>query len=50
MTPEEVKQQAIAILQDILQFYNPVFADGIMDEFEIRMKNLELTYTPDRKE
>ena len=50
MTNDEVKQQAIAILQDIIQFYQPVYADGIMDEFEIRMKNLELTYTPDRKE
>lgn len=50
MTPDEVKQQAILILQDILNFYKPVYADGIMDEFEIRMKNLELTYTPDRKE
>lgn len=50
MTPEEVKQQAIMILKDIIQFYQPVYADGIMDEFEIRMKNLELTYTPDRKE
>lgn len=40
MTPDEVKQQAILILQDILNFYKPVYADGIMDEFEIRMKNL----------
>lgn len=40
MTPEDVKQQAIAILQDILQFYNPIFADGIMDEFEQRLNSI----------
>lgn len=40
MTPEEVKQQAIAILQDILQFYNPIFADGIITEFEQRLNSI----------
>lgn len=40
MTPEEVKQQAIAILKDIIQFYQPVYADGIMDEFEQRLNSI----------
>ena len=40
MSNEEVKQQAIAILQDILQFYNPIFADGIITEFEQRLNSI----------
>lgn len=40
MTNEEVKQQAIAILQDIIQFYQPVYADGIITEFEQRLNSI----------
>lgn len=40
MSNEEVKQQAIAILKDIIQFYQPVYADGIMDEFEQRLNSI----------
>ena len=40
MSPEEVKQQAIAILQDIMQFYQPLYAEGILTEFENRLNSI----------
>lgn len=40
MSNEEVKQQAIAILQDIIQFYKPVHAEGILTEFEQRLNSI----------
>lgn len=40
MSPEEVKQQAIAILQDIIQFYQPLYAEGILTEFEQRLNSI----------
>lgn len=40
MSNEEVKQQAIAILQDIIQFYQPVHAEGILTEFENRLNSI----------
>ena len=40
MTNDEVKQQAIAILQDIIQFYQPVNAEGILTEFENRLNSI----------
>ena len=40
MTPEEVKQQAMAILQDIIQFYQPLYAEGILTEFEQRLNSI----------
>lgn len=40
MTNDEVKQQAIMILKDIIQFYQPVYADGIITEFEQRLNSI----------
>lgn len=40
MTPDEVKQQAIAILQDIIGFWNPIHAEAILTEFENRLKKV----------
>ena len=40
MTNDEVKQQAIAILQDIIHFYQPVHAEGILTEFEQRLNSI----------
>lgn len=40
MSNEEVKQQAIAILQDIIQFYQPLYAEGILTEFENRLNSI----------
>lgn len=40
MTPEEVKQQAIAILQDIIGFWNPLHAEAILNEFENRLQKV----------
>ena len=40
MSPEEVKQQAMAILQDIIQFYQPLYAEGILTEFENRLNSI----------
>lgn len=40
MSNDEVKQQAIAILQDIIQFYQPLYAEGILTEFENRLNSI----------
>lgn len=40
MTSDEVKQQAIAILKDIIQFYQPLYAEGILTEFEKRLNSI----------
>lgn len=40
MTSEEVKQQAISILQDIIGFWNPLHSEAILKEFENRLKKL----------
>lgn len=40
MTPEEVKQQAIAILQDIIQFWNPLHGEAILKEFANRLQKV----------
>ena len=40
MSNDEVKQQAIAILKDIIQFYQPVHAEGILTEFEQRLNSI----------
>lgn len=40
MTPEEVKQQAMAILQDIIQFWNPPHAEAILKEFANRLQKV----------
>ncbi|MGN1219186.1 MAG: hypothetical protein ACI4TD_14630 [Phocaeicola sp.] len=40
MTNVEVKQQAIEILQDIIQFYQPLYAEGILTEFEQRLNSI----------
>lgn len=39
-TKDKVKQQAIAILQDIIKFYQPVYAEGILTEFENRLNSI----------
>lgn len=40
MAPEEVKQQAIAILQDIVKFWQPKYGDIIIQEFENRLNKI----------
>lgn len=40
MTPEEVKQQAMEILQDIIQFWQPTYGEAILQEFESRLNKL----------
>ena len=40
MTSEETKQQAIAILQDIIEFWQPLHGDAILQEFEKRINKL----------
>lgn len=40
MKEDEIKQQAIEILQDIIGFWQPLQGDAILAEFENRLKNL----------
>lgn len=39
-TKDKVKQQAISILQDIIEFWNPPHAEGILTEFENRLNSI----------
>ena len=40
MSNEEVKQQAIAILQDIIQFWQPMHGEAILKEFANRLQKV----------
>lgn len=40
MREDEIKQQAIEILQDIIDFWQPIQADAILTEFENRLKKI----------
>lgn len=40
MTPEEVKQQAMAILKDIIQFWQPMHGEAILKEFANRLQKV----------
>lgn len=40
MKPEEVKQQAIGILQDIIQLWKPIHVEVILKEFANRLQKV----------
>ena len=39
-TKDEVKQQAISILQDIIGFWDPIHGEAILTEFENRLNEV----------
>ena len=40
LTAEEVKMQAVAILEDIIQFWQPAHSDDILSEFKDRLNGV----------